>query len=326
MASIRRRNGKYQVQVRIGRLSSSRSFHRLTDAKEWARITETDLVQRAFLGKKYQPETFRQILSRYLKEKTPEKLSSQNESIVIRSLLRERWTEIPLKQLSINDLTYFRDQRLLSVKPATLKRQFNIIKHACAVAEDEWDWEAPRDLFNKLNLPKIVPRPVRRITNEDEARLLNELSRRRSKWPYHVTRFALATAMRRGEILALEWAHIDLARHSAFLMTSKTGFGREVPLSQDAIEILGDIGGDLSGPVFKTSANAVRLAFSRAKGAAGLKYIRFHDLRHEAISRFFEMGLTQPEIALISGHRTIEALSIYAHADRSSIKKKLLLA
>jgi len=325
MASIRRRNGKYQVQVRVGRLNNSKSFVRLTEAKEWARRTEIDLNRQLYLGQKHQPENFARILVRYLKEKTPEKLSFRNEAIVIRSLLRERWTEIPSTQLSLKDLIQFRDQRLSCVKPATLKRQLNIIKHACSVAEDEWNWESPRRLIHKLNLPKITPHPVRRVSQADEHRLLQELYKRRSKWPYHVTRFALATAMRRGEILALGWANIDLNRHSAFLMTSKTGFGREVPLSQDAIEILSGIGKDRSGPVFKTSANAVRLAFSRAKADAGLKHIRFHDLRHEAISRFFEMGLTQPEIALISGHRTIEALSIYAHADRSSIKKKLLL-
>jgi len=32
--------------------------------------------------------------------------------------------------------------------------------------------------------------------------------------------------------------------------------------------------------------------------------IRFHDLRHEAISRMFDSGMSAPEVASISGHKT----------------------
>ena len=51
--------------------------------------------------------------------------------------------------------------------------------------------------------------------------------------------------------------------------------------------------------------------------------LHFHDLRHEAISRFFEMGLTTPEVALISGHRDMRMLFRYTHPLRSTISKKL---
>jgi hypothetical protein len=48
-------------------------------------------------------------------------------------------------------------------------------------------------------------------------------------------------------------------------------------------------------------------------------------LRHEAISRFFDMGLTVPEVASISGHRTVSMLFRYAHADIDVLKNKLNL-
>ena len=51
------------------------------------------------------------------------------------------------------------------------------------------------------------------------------------------------------------------------------------------------------------SANAVRLAWERLKNKANIKDLHFHDLRHEAISRFFEKGLSIPEVALISGRK-----------------------
>jgi integrase len=51
--------------------------------------------------------------------------------------------------------------------------------------------------------------------------------------------------------------------------------------------------------------------------------VRFHDLRHEAISRFFEKGLTHPEVAAVSGHRTVSQLFRYAHSDLQRLRDKL---
>ncbi len=56
---------------------------------------------------------------------------------------------------------------------------------------------------------------------------------------------------------------------------------------------------------------------------AGLQDFRFHDLRHEAVSRFFELGLSVPEVALISGHRDPRMLFRYTHPKAELIAKKL---
>ena len=69
--------------------------------------------------------------------------------------------------------------------------------------------------------------------------------------------------------------------------------------------------------------NAVRMAFGRIKKLAGLEHIRIHDLRHESISRLWEMGLTQPEIMSISGHQDLETLERYSHASTNNLVAKL---
>ena len=56
---------------------------------------------------------------------------------------------------------------------------------------------------------------------------------------------------------------------------------------------------------------------------AGLSNLRFHDLRHEAVSRFFERGLSVPEVALISGHRDVRMLFRYTHPRPEDIAEKL---
>ena len=74
--------------------------------------------------------------------------------------------------------------------------------------------------------------------------------------------------------------------------------------------------------VFPISANCVRLAWERTRKKAGILDLRFHDLRHEAVSRFFEMGMSVPEVALISGHKDVRQLFRYTHLNPTNVFKK----
>ena len=98
------------------------------------------------------------------------------------------------------------------MKPATLKRQLNIVKHACATAEREWDWLSPLSLLQRVKLPKNAEHIVKRITVNDEQALINAAKKSRTKNLSQLLTLAIETAMRRGELLALEWDDIDLER------------------------------------------------------------------------------------------------------------------
>ena len=138
--------------------------------------------------------------------------------------------------------------------------------------------------------------------------------------------FALATGMRRGEILHAEWKHISWKESVLAIPITKNGHPRTIPLSRRALRILSDLSTTRSESetlVFPISANAVRLSWQRLKQKAGLNDLRFHDMRHEAVSRFFEAGLSLPEVALISGHRDPKMLMRYTHLDPSKIALKL---
>ena len=102
--------------------------------------------------------------------------------------------------------------------------------------------------------------------------------------------------MRRGEILAMTLKHLDLDRKEVFIPESKNGHSRTVPLTDRAMAAINEaIALSTSGSrIFPVSANAFRLAWERTRKRAGLDDLHFHDLRHEAISRFFELGLTIP--------------------------------
>ena len=75
--------------------------------------------------------------------------------------------------------------------------------------------------------------------------------------------------------------------------------------------------------IFPTTDYAVRHAWDRLVKRAGIVDLRFHDLRHEAVSRFFEMGLSVPEVALISGHKDYRMLARYTHMTIERVAKKI---
>lgn len=136
--------------------------------------------------------------------------------------------------------------------------------------------------------------------------------------------------MRRGEILALRVRDVDLERGTATVRESKNGYSRTIPLSSAAVSLLADAISrmdkgekEMNGRLFPTTPVALRLAWDRLTKRAKVVDLNFHDLRHEAISRLFELGLTVPEVASVSGHRDMRMLFRYAHASHASIRAKL---
>ena len=125
---------------------------------------------------------------------------------------------------------------------------------------------------------------------------------------------AIETAMRKGELLSLQWSDINLETKRATLTQTKNGKPRIVPLSVQAIRCLTQLPEE-SDRVFPISEIAIRQAWGRLMKSCEITGMTFHDLRHEAISRFFERGLNVPEVALISGHKTVSQLFRYVQID-----------
>ena len=117
---------------------------------------------------------------------------------------------------------------------------------------------------------------------------------------------------------------MDLQARTAHLPQTKNGESRTVPLSAAALAILESQERPAeSDVVFPSTGNAVRLAWERLKKRAGVEDLRFHDLRHEAISRFFEHGLSMAEVSAISGHKDPRMLMRYTHLRAEDIAGKL---
>jgi len=145
--------------------------------------------------------------------------------------------------------------------------------------------------------------------------------------------FAVETGMRRNEIMGLSWGDVDLPNRKAYLHTSKNGEPRQVPLTQRVLEVLKALNRDESGKVFPMTVYDLRGQFSRAKAYAKERWadaginpfddLRFHDLRHEALSRLSDAGLNVIELSCISGHKTLGMLKRYTHPSHEAILHKI---
>ena len=134
---------------------------------------------------------------------------------------------------------------------------------------------------------------------------------------------AIERAMRRGELLKLEWKNINFTDRTAYLPTTKNAFLRTIPLSTIAIQELKIIPVYISGRVFPLSEAALRGLWCRTMKRMGLENLRLHDLRHEATTRFFELGLNVMEVSTITGHKDLRMFKRYTHTRASEIALKL---
>jgi len=198
------------------------------------------------------------------------------------------------------------------------------------VAKTDWKLPLPQNPLFALSLKVVDNKRQRRLREGEINRLLEAGGKTRNPFILPIIRVALETAMRRGEILALRFLDVDIERCTATIREAKNGYSRTIPLSSLAVAILettiavmSDEAKAQNERIFPITPLALRLAWNRLTMRAGIDDLHFHDLRHEAISGFFEKNLTVPEVASISGHRDIRMLLRYAHADQGKLAKKL---
>jgi len=327
MATIRKRGAKWQVQIRrVGFPPISRSFHVHKDAEAWARQSEVkaDRSELSSDPKILHRITLGQLVERYRDTVSVKKRGYEVEKIVLTAFLRHPICRKPLSHIRTEDFAAYRDERLKTIKVTTLKRELSPLHNLFEVARDEWSLPLPENPLGKLRLRLPPHRRERRLREGELDRLTTAARSCRSPLILPIILVAVATGMRRGEILSMRWDHIDRERRSLLIPDTKNGHSRIIPLTTEAAEVLEAVP-ETGDRVFPLSANAFRLAWDRLRARADLKDLHFHDLRHEAISRFFEMGLSVPEVALISGHRDARMLFRYAHPLIAEISKKLRL-
>ena len=326
MACIRKRNTKWEVQIRrVGQPSINKSFMHKLSATQWARQMEVDLDQNGLFsnGVKLLNISFGDLLCRYRDEIIKHKKGADPETYFIGSLLRHKISQYPLKHLTRQLLCNYRDERLKEVKSSTVIRQFSIIRHSLTIAEREWGIPIKENPAANVKMPPKNKGRNRRLNTNELDILLIGCSRSRVSWLSPLIQLAIETGMRRGELINILPEHVDLDLRTLHIPYTKTGEPRTIPLSTQAVQLLSNLMKDEEDKIFPITGNAIRMAWGRLKKRVGITNLHFHDLRHEATSRFFEKGLNVMEVATITGHKDLRMLQRYTHLRAEDLAKKL---
>ena len=336
MATIQHRNNSYRVRVKqAGTSTLSKTFKTRAEALQWAKYIEAQLTLN--LHVKNLPKTevrrsFSEAAQAYIAGHSIHKKIVRSETYRLHILMK-RWEGLSLQEVDKKAVICLRDELVSSGRANdTVNHYFNTISKLFQMVAAEWDMEIPNPI---KGLKRMTPAKGRtkRLNPTMESLFITACNTLNYFLLRAIIGFAIQTGMRRGEIMALTWADINLQEQKAYLHTSKNGRPRQVPLSKHAVQILSTLSKDSSGKVFPMTLGCLRTQFERARslakdmwleaGANPFESLRFHDLRHEALSRLSDGGLNTIELSCISGHKTLAMLARYTHPSHEAILRKL---
>ncbi|RLM24738.1 integrase [Brenneria alni] len=271
-------------------------------------------------------------LDKYYSTVSIHKRGQLQEFYRINVIRRSELAKKMMDEISSVDIAEYRDLRLTSVNPITgktisantVRLEMALLSAMYNLARIEWG-TCTSNPVEYVRKPPVSAGRTRRLTSAEERRLARYF---RGKNPELLTIFLLAieTAMRQGEILSLRWENVDLHLGVAHLPLTKNGSARDVPLSSKARKSLREFVGTIpaNGAVFSYTSNGFKSAWRVALQELDISDLHFHDLRHEAISRLFELGtLNVIEVAAISGHKSMNMLKRYTHLRATQLVSKL---
>jgi integrase len=373
MAAITKR-GPYQWRAQVRRQgypAQSKTFNTKAEAEAWANMIESEMARGIWISRsEAEATTLHEALVRYEGEISPSKKGAAQELSVIKACKAVDLAKRPLASIRSADLAKLRDDWLRIYKPATVLRRLAVLSHVFSIARKEWGMESLSNPIELVRKPQPNNARTRRVvcgemltaapTEDDpesdrgaqDGELERLIAATESKLLPSIVLLAIETAMRRGEIVSLQWNHIDLNRRVAHLPATKNGDARDVPLSSKAVATLEGLRkphfpteesqtvGRASSRVFEIRGDAVTRAFERAVTRARKQYVdeceetalrpdphllidlRFHDLRHEATSRLASI-FPMHELTKITGHKDPRMLMRYYHPRAEDLAKRL---
>jgi len=205
--------------------------------------------------------------------------------------MRSELGSLKLFQITPQTMEGYRDKRLLENGPATVRRELSVLSHLYETARRTWLIPITVNPITVIRKPVLPLARKRRLRGDEYDRLMNVCAKLINQNMAKLIEFTIETGMRRGEITTLQWQNVDLYKNTVFLPMTKNGLSRTVPLTPKAYDILVSLSPKEAGSVFNLTNVAVRQTWERLTARAEIEDLHFHDLRHEAISRFFELGL-----------------------------------
>ena len=213
------------------------------------------------------------------------------------------------KDITRKTVADYISSRSEDVSAGTIQKEIAVVKHSLRLAVE---WE----LLNNnpaqgARLPKL-PQGRTRYLSPTELKSVLETA---PEWMRAPIALAAFTGMRRGELLSLRWADVDLEGHRIYLRETKNGSLRVLPLNSLAVRVLESLPRGLPGDLVLVGVDGQRLSVytRRLFERLGIADASFHSLRHTAASWLVMQGADLYAVGQVLGHRTPRMTQRYAH-------------
>lgn len=329
MGTVRKRGDRYQGIVRItGYEPQYKSFASRKEAKDWVKQTELDVEAQVVTN----PEVaIQDLIDKYVREIAPKRKMADSHLKHDIPSIRRVFADMKMRDLQGRGLTdwVLKQKGHGSTKFWHIMRLFGVLRQA----ETHWEVAVPWDdmkrckdrLFEQgyLCLPNERDR---RITDDEFAAIKANIPKGTRIRALDVFDFCLASAMRIGEVCRITWADLDEKNKTVVVRDrkhprKKFGNHQVVPLLNGSFDIV-QRQPKVDERIFPCHTQVVSKVFHEGAVNAGIEDVVLHDLRHEAISRLFELGFEIQEVAMVSGHRDWKVLRRYTHLRPHSLVEK----
>lgn len=345
MATIQKRsNGTYRVQVRKLGAYISGTFDTEEEAQLWGVTTEARLA--AGLDARGAVVTLstpvRQIIHKYVREISPTKKGYITEKQCLSALV-ERYSvfDKPVCQFSAKDVEAVMASRAAgnserkwkACKPGTIIRELGALSAVFGYAIKKWGCPWEQNPVHAVSRPKAPAPRFARISEAQVGVACLNLGYARGTTPTNAKQlvawalcFAVATTMRRGEILSIDWAHVDYDECEIVLDDTKNGDRHRKPMFEDAEELLRLLPqGKPHDKLIWMSESYFSNIWQTCRKATSIKYT-FHDSRHEGTTRIAKSLSNALELQKVTGHRDLRSLAIYFNPTSKELRQKVSAA
>lgn len=332
MATILKTAHGWQAQVarRVDgkTVRKAKTFKAKREAQVWAREFEVGIASGTASS-----DTMQQVFDRYSLERSKGKKGERWEVIRLKRFAADLVSGKPLGEYIIGDVTTadlvaWRDMRLGRVKPASVSREMNLLKHVFSTATKEWGLLRINPMED-VRRPAKAKRRKRRVFQDEIDKLTEALDLIAHPWVSEkqitgaMFLFAIETAMRSGEIRAIQNRHVS--GNVVHVPETKNDHARDVPLTTRALEILETVRGNRTEAdqhPFEIDAESRDSVFRAAVRKAMIENLHFHDTRHEAITRLAKR-LEILDLARVTGHKNLNELLTYYEASGDELAERL---
>ena len=323
MATVRKRGKKYQAQVRIkGHSPQSKSFLTKAAALAWTRRIESSMDNGSWIDTRGSRSVFIEDIvddlvysyERFGLEVAGPKLGQLNQ-------IKEYFHGVSIHDLTFDGVLDFAAFRLETIAASTLQAQMYYLKQAVTNSRIKTELPVVDMAIDELKKKKLIMGSKRRDRRLEPGEYEALMDQAAGHWISAAIDLAVESAMRQGEIHALKWSDIDESKGVIRLMRkdkhAETGqSAQQIPLLKGVREALlrsQNVFGQGPNLIPVERAASISDKFAKLTKKLGIDDLRFHDLRHEAISRLFEKGMRVEQVRVVSGHRTLDQLSRYVN-------------